>query len=165
LVEDIERIMSEAGQALADAVEAALPGWVRRSVEQLLIAWLDRTDPEVLARADLAGQRAGREVGARIRGLVSSDLDDQTTTPLSIVRQAVSYPADVLDDAGIPEVERDEFAQRRFPGDRYGLSPASWADIDPALTDVGLAWGAAKALAHRHRHAPPHGPGPDPQVG
>ncbi len=160
--EDIQRIVSQAGEALADAVEAALPAWVRRSVEHLLIAWGGWADPDLLARADVAGERAGRDVGARVRGLVSGDPDAQTTTPLSILRQAVSYPAEILQAAGVPEVERDEFAQRRFPGDHYGLSPASWADIDPGLTDVGLAWGAAVALAHRHRHRP--GTGTDPKA-
>lgn len=149
--EDIDLIVSEAGEALAGAVEEALPGWVRRSVERLLVAWAGKADPQPLARAGEAGERAGREVGARIRALVSSDLNAQTTTPLSIGRQAVSYPAEVLRRAGVPGVERDEFAQRRFPADDYGLTPATWADIDPALTEVGLAWGQALALAHHQQ--------------
>ncbi len=152
MAEDVDRALSEAGQALADAVERALPGWVTRSVERLLVAWTGSADPETVVRAADAGGRAGREVGQRVRALAYSDLDAQSTTPLSILRQAVSYPSDVLRGAGVPGVERDQFAQRRLPGDDYGLSPATWADIDPALSEVGLAWGAAKALAHRQRH-------------
>jgi hypothetical protein len=41
-----------------------------------------------------------------------------------------------------------------FPDDDYGLTPASFADIDPALAEPGLAWGAAKAWVHRRRHQP-----------
>lgn len=151
MIEDIDRVVNEAGEALAVAVETALPGWVRRSVERLLVAWSGRADPEPMAQAGEAGERARREVGARIRALVSSDLDAQTTTPLSVARQAVNHASEVLGRAGVPGVERDEFAQRHFPADAYGLTPATWADIDPALTEVGLAWGAAKALAHRQQ--------------
>ena len=48
---------------------------------------------------------------------------------------------------------RDEFAERTFPDDVYDLSPASFADVDPALHEPGLMWGAAKAhvILHRRR--------------
>jgi hypothetical protein len=49
-------------------------------------------------------------------------------------------------------VVRDDFDERRFPDDLYGLTPASLAAIDPALADPARAWGAAKAMAHRARH-------------
>lgn len=147
----------EAGQALSDAVEAAVPGWVVRSVERLLVAWSAGADPEVMDWAVQAGGRAAREVGGHLRLLMAQDLDAQPTTPLAIVRHAIAYPSEVLRRAGVPAVERDDFAQRRFPGDDYDLTPATWADVDPALADLGLAWGAAKALAHRRRHGAPEG--------
>ena len=53
--------------------------------------------------------------------------------------------AQVLADAGVPPIVRDEFEERAFPDDVYGLAPASFADLDPALREPGLVWGAAKA--------------------
>ena len=44
---------------------------------------------------------------------------------------------------------------RLFPDDDYDLSPATFADVDPRLTEPGLAWGAAKAFTHLQRHRPP----------
>jgi hypothetical protein len=49
-------------------------------------------------------------------------------------------------------VERDEFRVRAFPEDVYDLTPASFADVDLSLHEVAMAWGAAKAMAHRERH-------------
>src|SRR4051812_14429980 len=143
---------AEVGARLADAVEAALPGWVVRSVERLLLAFHGRADPALLGQAAEVGRRAASEVGAELRRLVSADVDRQWTNPLAIVRGAVRYPAEVLRAAGVPGVVRDEFDEAHFPDDDYGLTPMSFADVDPDLADVGFAWGAAKAMAHRARH-------------
>ena len=141
--------------ALADAVEVALPGWVERSGTRIMAAWLGRPpDAGIIQAARDAGSRAGAEVGAEIRALLAADIDDQWTTPLSLLRAAVRYPTAVLQDAGVPAVERDPFRERLEPADIYDLSPASFADVDPALTEPGMVWGAAKALAHRRRHLP-----------
>ena len=141
--------------ALADAVEVALPGWVERSVARIMAAWLGRApDADVLEAARHAGRRAAAEVGAEVRALLEADIDDQWTTPLSLLRAAVRFPTAVLQEAGVPPVERDPFRERLEPADLYDLSPASFADVDPALTEPGMVWGAAKALAHRRRHLP-----------
>ena len=142
--------------ALADAVVAALPGWVERSVERVMLAWRGSTpDPTVLEAAREAGRRAAVEAGAEMRELLATDVDAQRGTPLSLLRAAaVRYPTPVLRAAGVPPVERDPIQVRLFPDDVYDLSPATFADVDPALAEPGLVWGAAKALAHRRRHAP-----------
>lgn len=137
---------------LADGVDAALAGWVERCVRDVMVAWLGEVPPPVAAEAAAAGQRATIEVGAAVRALLEADIDEQRQTPLTLVRAAVSYPTEVLAAAGAPPVARDDFVADAFPADVYGLSPASWAEVDPALTDVGLAWGASKAFAHRRRH-------------
>jgi hypothetical protein len=59
----------------------------------------------------------------------------------------------VLREAGARPVARDAQAQRHFPDDLYDLTPASFADIDPALHEPGLVWGAAKAHVHLRRRA------------
>jgi hypothetical protein len=98
------------------------------------------------------GRRASAEVGDELRRLLAADIDEQWTNPLAILRGAVRYPAEVLRRAGVPPIVRDEFDERHFPDDDYGLVPRAFADVDPSLADVGLAWGAAKAHAHLTRH-------------
>ncbi|MGH9186110.1 MAG: hypothetical protein ACRD0U_09900 [Acidimicrobiales bacterium] len=131
--------------ALHDAVDAVLPAWVERSVERILVAWRGEADPAVLAEAAAAGEWARADVGPRLRALLVTDVDDQRTNPLALLRGAVRYPTDVLRRAGVPPAVRDEFAERTFPDDIYDLSPAAFADVDPALHEPGLMWGAAKA--------------------
>ena len=139
--------------ALADAVDVALPRWVERSVTRIMVAWQGGPpDAAVVDAARDAGRRAAEEVGAEVRALLAADIDEQWTTPLSLLRAAVRYPTRVLEDAGVPPVERDPIQERLLPGDIYDLSPASFADVDPALAEPGMVWGAAKALAHRRRH-------------
>jgi hypothetical protein len=94
------------------------------------------------------------DLGPSISQLLAADIDDQHTTPLALLRGAVRYPTAVLRDAGVPAVERDRFAEDAFPDDVYDLTPATFADLDPALTEAGLAWGAAKAWEHTRRHQP-----------
>jgi hypothetical protein len=144
--------MDEQAAALADAVEAALPQWVTRSVERVLVAYRGATDAGVMQAAAAAGQRATAEVGATLRALLAQDIDEQHTTPLTLLRAAVRYPTEVLRDAGVPAVVRDEQQEGLFPDDVYDLAPANFADVDPALAEPGLAWGAAKAFAHLQRH-------------
>ncbi len=90
-----------------------------------------------------------------MRALLEADIDDQRTTPLALLRTAVRYPTEVLWAAGVPAGARDRFVEEAFPDDIYGLSPASFAEVDPGLADVGISWGAAKAFEHKRRHRPP----------
>lgn len=140
--------MDEHATALAEAIEAALPGWVERSVRS-------RTgtgDTAVYEAASEAGRRAAAEVGAAVRDLLAADIDQQWTTPLALVRAAVRYPTEVLRTADVPPVERDRVQVELLPGDVYDLTPASFADVDSSLAEPGMLWGAAKAYAHIQRH-------------
>jgi hypothetical protein len=138
--------------ALADAIEAAIPGWVERSVARVRTAWKGELDDEVRDAAADAGRQAVAEVGPQVRALLEADIDEQGTTPLSLLRGAVRFPTAVLRAAGVPPVRRDEQQERLFPDDVYDLAPATFADVDPSLAEVGLAWGAAKAYEHLQRH-------------
>ena len=161
--------------ALAQAIEEVLPGWVERSVAAVLARAGPGAEPEaaagagsepeaqasgviagpVLADAADAGRRAAAEVGAAVRELLAADIDEQRSTPLTLLRQAVRYPTEVLRRAGVaPVEERDDVKVRLFPDDVYDLSPATFGDVDPRLAEPGLLWGAAKAFAHRQRHQP-----------
>lgn len=141
------------GAALAEAVTAAVPGWVVRSVEQRAAG---SADPALRRAAEDAGRRAAAEVGPRLDELLTADVDQQWTNPLAIVRDATRYPTEVLWAAGVAPVPRDDDDRARFPDDVYDLVPRSFADVDPALVDLGVAWGASKAHAHlaRHRGSP-----------
>ena len=140
-------------QALAQAIDAVLPAWVERSVARLLVAHAGDADPATMAEARAAGQAARAELGPRLHALLEADVDAQRGNPLALLRQAVAYPTAVLRRAGVPPVVRDDFAETHFPDDVYDLAPASFADVDPSLHEPGLEWGAAKAWAHKQRHA------------
>ena len=148
---DPDRVLAELGAELAARVSAAVPAWVVRCVEQRLAPDAPGRD-RVLARAEVAGRRAGHEVTAQLHALLGADVDGQSSTPLAVVRAAVSYPTEVLRHAQVPPVPRDPFVSERFPDDPYGLTPASLQAMDPDLGEPAVAWGAAKAMAHRHRH-------------
>jgi hypothetical protein len=138
------------GEALADAIDHVLEGWVVACVDRILRAWQDGAPPsaDVMARAAAAGRAARAEVVPELRALLALDLDEQRANPLALVRRAVRFPTAVLREAGVAPVVRDEFAERSFPDDDYGLTPASFADVDPSLHEPGLVWGAAKAHVH-----------------
>jgi hypothetical protein len=148
---DDEAALARHAAALADGVEAALPRWVERVVVERVTAYRGEVAPEIRAEAAAAGERARAEVGAEVRALLERDVDDQPTGPLAVLRRAVAHPTAVLRRAGIPPVERDEFAERAFPDDVYDLSPAAFADLDPELHEPGIVWGAAKAHVHLAR--------------
>jgi hypothetical protein len=144
--------LTSQAKALADGIEAALPAWVVRCVDRIHRAWAGSTPAGVLDEAVAAGEAARQEAGSAVRALLLADIDEQRTTPLEVVRRAVAYPTGVLRRAGVPPVVRDEFAEAAFPDDVYGLTPATFADVDPGLGEPALAWGAAKAWVHRERH-------------
>jgi hypothetical protein len=91
-------------------------------------------------------------VAGALRALLASDADEQAATPLEVVRTAYREPTGVLAAAGVPAVVRDEFDERAWPDDRYGLVPRSLGDLgDDALSPLHLAWGMAKAAVVRAR--------------
>jgi hypothetical protein len=136
---------------LADGIDRAIPGWVDRCVRRVLAEQGMPLDGPVTAEIDGAGQRARDEGVPRVRALLATDVDEQAGNPLAILRALVHYPTAVLRSAGARPVARDEFRVRNFPDDAYDLSPATFADVDPALHDPGLVWGAAKAHVHLAR--------------
>lgn len=148
---DDEARLVEIAAALAEGIDAALAPWVERSVARIWAAWDGGDDPDLRADAEAAGRRARDEVGPRVRALLLTDLDEQRSTPLAVLRDAVVHPTDVLRRAGVPPVRRDAQAERHFPDDDYDLAIVSYADLDPALHEPGLVWGAAKAHVHLAR--------------
>jgi hypothetical protein len=150
-IEAADRVLADMGARLAEAIDVALAGWVERSVVMIHEAWSGDVPTAVMDAARDAGIQARTDVVPRVRELLGLDVDNQWTNPLQLLRGAVVYPTSVLHGAGVGEVERDDFAARTAPDDVYGLEPAGFADVDGALHDIGLAWGAAKAQAHLAR--------------
>jgi len=140
-----DALLAAQAEALADGIVAALPGWVEASVARLALAWSGAVRPEVAAAAAAAGAAAQAAIGPEVRALLAQDVDDQRTTPLALARGAVPFATDVLRAIGVPPVVRDAQAAERFPDDDYDLTPGTFSDLDPALAEPGLAWGAAKA--------------------
>ncbi|MDH4169769.1 MAG: hypothetical protein OEW42_09290 [Acidimicrobiia bacterium] len=145
---DDERMLVGYAIALADGIQAALAPWVVRSVHRVAEDQGLTVDP---ATADAAAAACRREVGDRIAEVLALDIDDQTVNPLQLLREAVRYPSGVLRSLGARPVDRDPFAVENFPDDPFNLTPASFADMDHDLQDLGLHWGAAKAHVHLQR--------------
>jgi hypothetical protein len=143
--EDEAKLAAYATQ-LADAIEAALPGWVERCVARFV-----PVDGDVAVQVQAVGSQVRDEVGDAVRRLLATDLDDQRTNPLNIIRHGVDGPTRLLRSLGVAPIARDEFDERMFPEDVYGLAPASFVDVDPALHEPGLRWGAAKAYVFQQR--------------
>ena len=149
-----QQLARYAGQ-LAEAVDRALPRWVISQIHRVLAAQGIAVTAEIDIAADAAAALARSEAAGAVRRLLEADVDAQHTTPLALLRNAVEYPTSVLQACGAAPVDRDRFAAEAFPVDIYDLSPATFADLDPddaGLAEAGLAWGAAKAFVHRHRH-------------
>jgi hypothetical protein len=136
---------------LVDAVDAALPGWVERSVVRVLSVQGLLLDEDGRRRLGTAAAAARAEGAERLRALVALDIDEQRSNPLAVLRSLVRHPAEVLQAAGAHPVVRDEFSRRSFPDDDYDLAPAAFTDVDPSLHEPGLLWGAAKAHVHLAR--------------
>jgi hypothetical protein len=105
---------------------------VERNVTRIATAYAGAPDAAVTDAARAAGVAATDDLGPRIRVLLATDVDDQRGNPLQVARELTS-------------VVRDAEAERQFPDDDYDLTPASFADLDPRLAEIGIAWGAAKA--------------------
>ncbi|MGH1494005.1 MAG: hypothetical protein ACRBK7_32215 [Acidimicrobiales bacterium] len=147
-----DQLLALYATALADGVEEALPGWVAAAVVRRLSGDLPDGLPENFEdRVISAGREAATDVGGRVRELLALDVDEQWTNPLTLIRTAIRYPNELLREIGVPTVSRDEQAQRFYPDDVFDLIPASFAELGPAVHDLGLSWGAAKAHVHLRR--------------
>jgi hypothetical protein len=147
--------LEETAAAIVAGVEACVPRWVQAQVSRLLDAW-GRVTPDARAHAQeqaaSAGETAARRVTGALRELFAIEPERQQATPLEIVRSVYLEPTQVLATAGVPPVARDEFEERSWPDDVYGLVPRTLGDLgDPDLAPLHLAWGMAKATVIRAR--------------
>jgi len=149
-----QALLREASDAIVAGVDRELPGWVARGTGRILDAWREfggvgALDADARAQADrdaaTAGEVARARVIAELRALFALDAAEQRATPLQIVRTAHREPTALLESLGVPHVVRDQFDERSFPDDVYGLAPHTLGDLgDPDLGPLHLAWGMAK---------------------
>jgi len=140
-----EALLAEQGARLADAVAAALPGWVARTLR----ARAPEVGDAVVAAVTAAVEA---EVLGDLRASLALDVDEQRQSPLSIVRRAAATVGGALDGLGVPPAGRDDHQRSLFPEDTHDVMPASFADLSEEAGQAGITWGAAKAFVHRRRH-------------
>jgi len=141
---DLEALAGYAA-VLADGIERAIGPWVERSVVTVCEKSGVMVTGNLRQRARTAGAEATAEIAPRVHALLALDIDEQRVGPLELLRGAVRWPTQVLRDSGVTAASRDESARAMFPDDDFDLTPASFGDLDPALHEPGLVWGAAKA--------------------
>lgn len=152
-------LLAETSAAIVAALGRAIPEWAARQAARVLAAWGRHDGPtceRIVAEATEAGEAAARRVVGELRALLALDPERQRATPLQVIRTVYREPADVLRRAGVPPVDRDDFARRAWPDDDYGLVPDTMADLgDERLASLHLAWGVAKATVVRARRTRP----------
>lgn len=144
---DQERLQAYA-EDLAKQIDVGLPEWIRESLgrflgqDQLL---------ELQGETEAAEREASTQLMVQLRRFLDQDIDQQRTTPLAILRQAVPLVTRILQQAGVPHANRDRDAARIHPDDYYDLTPASYGDFGDDVQQASLLWGAAKAHIHIQR--------------
>jgi hypothetical protein len=156
-----EELMDEGARALVDGVERLGAAWVVNAVMRIIDAYGRVTEParvRALADARAAGERAATRVASELRSLFALDPAAQRATPLEIIRSLRAEATEVLADAGVPEVVRDDYDMRAFPDDIYGIVPKYATDLgEEDLGGALLAWGMGKARVLRERADPGQG--------
>jgi hypothetical protein len=135
------------GEALAGQVCEVFPRWVAHIVAE-------RFGSEVSSDIGEVGRNAQDALRDPLLRFFRLDIDEQRTTPLSIIRAHMNVVTQWLRDQGMQPVERDEFDTRSNPDDVFALGPFAWIDFGEDVHVAGLQWGAAKAFVHRQRHRP-----------
>lgn len=145
---DDEAQFDELSRLLIEAVDRAIEPWVVAAVDSRIGDWASRQTKQ---QALEAARAARASIIGSLCSLLEADLDAQRGNPLAVLRRTVTYPTNVLREAGVPSVRRDEDAKRLHPDDHYDLTPGAFADFGPDVHEAGLRWGAAKAHLHLQR--------------
>lgn len=130
---------------LVETCARTVPDWLAGCVVRTAEEVFGQCPEELAERARELAEEQGPVVVARLVTLVRTDVDEQRSNPLAVLREATRHPTEVLRAGGVPPRRRDEFAVERFPDDVYDLAPATWSDVHPDLHEAGILWGAWKA--------------------
>lgn len=148
---DDERRLGELSAELLDGVLAAIPGWIERVVAERSETATRTLPPEHRRRIDRASAALTRLLEGPLQTVLLADVDAGAGSPLAVLRANNGPLNALLDELAVPRPARDPFEAERFPDDHHGVGPASFTDIDPALHDRSLVWGAARAHVHLRR--------------
>jgi hypothetical protein len=103
-----------------------------------------------------------------LRDLLSLEPGAQRRSPLELFQEALRFPTEALQAAGVAPAERDPVAAAALPGDVYDLAPASSRVLGEEAWRAHVAWGIAKAevvAGARPAEPAPDGAGARPVVG
>jgi hypothetical protein len=141
---DDEARLAEIAADLGASLERLVPDWLRRGA----VSVAPDLDPTLLDGALDATMEA---LVPELERVLTADVDVGAGSPLAAIRAATAGVTRLLVDHGAVVPRRDEFDVRAFPDDLFGFGPAAFADIDSALHEPGLVWGAARAHVHLRR--------------
>lgn len=155
---DPDALMAEAAARIVAGVAAGAASWVEQQVSRILDAW-GRLDADARARAAAQARAAGEVARDRVvrelETLFSQTPQEQRATPLEIVRTLRREPTEVLSALGVPPVVRDQYDERAFPDDLYGIVPKAITELgDEDLGGALLAWGMGKSRVLREASNP-----------
>lgn len=144
---DAEEIdVSAYGNRLATLVIESFPDWATRSI--LTIA-PGASEEDALA----VSSAVAATLAPQLIHLLSTDIDEQRQSPLALVRRHMHPLTAHLAELRAAPAIRDPYDVEAFPADVFALGPKAWSDLGDDVSDAGLRWGAAKAMAHRRRHS------------
>ncbi|MEX2323089.1 MAG: hypothetical protein WEA29_04890 [Acidimicrobiia bacterium] len=86
---------------------------------------------------------------AALSELLDLPAAEQRRSPLELFQEAMRFPTDALEAAGVPPVSRDPVSESALPGDLYDLAPASSQALGEDAWRAHLEWGANKAARMR----------------
>ena len=136
---DMDEARARAQMQEAEAV-------IMRGIQQGAAPWVERTvmrfRPDLKGTARKAGERGAARVASELDALFATDVAQQRSTPLEIVRSLRIEATAVLHDARVEATARDAFEVRAFPDDVYGIVPRDFGEFgDEELRIALLAWG------------------------
>ena len=132
-------------QDLFDAVMEAAPAWIQNRIVAIATAELGACPVELSDRLDEISRATSDVIGRDLAQLLSTDVDEQQTNPLHVLRGATSAATAALQNAKVGPVRRDEFEVRAMPNDLYAIGPLTWRDLGESVHEAGITWGAWKA--------------------
>lgn len=132
-------------QDLFDAVVRDAPSWITRRVNEILRTSNASDIEKVISGVDGVAIKTQQFVSDRLFKLLSEDVDMQRSNPLHILRSSSVFANQLLKEANVAQVHRDEFDKSALPDDVYAIGPLTWRDLSDDVHEVGITWGAWKA--------------------
>lgn len=129
---------------MADPLVGVLVSAYRPYVEATLRA--RQIDPNPVTDALTEGEAW---LKTALTDLLDVPFAQQRRGPLEIFQEAMRFPTEALQAAGVEPAPRDEVTAHALPGDVYDLAPASSRDLGEDVWHAHLTWGARKAQALR----------------